>query len=139
MNDETLHAYFDGELSPEEAARLESELAADPSLAERLRELRGLDAALGALEGHEAGPAFADSVLARTRSPRRGMLLRRLAPLAAAAAIVVAVVLGREPQGTENDIRADELDYAWEADAETFGSLRLRDLEDEILKELETS
>ncbi|MHC5050054.1 MAG: anti-sigma factor family protein, partial [Planctomycetota bacterium] len=46
---ELLHAYFDGELSAEEAARFERALATDPTLAARLQELKGLDDALDVL------------------------------------------------------------------------------------------
>ncbi|MHC4668951.1 MAG: anti-sigma factor family protein [Planctomycetota bacterium] len=137
MNDELLHAYFDGELSAAEADRLEKELAADPALAARMRELRSLDGALDTLPGHEAPAAFTERVVARVRrGARRGRILRLLAPLAAAAAILVAVVLTQVPGG---DPEIAVADYAWEVDTETVGSLALEDLEDEILAELEAT
>jgi anti-sigma factor RsiW len=138
MNDhELLHAYFDGELSAEEAARFERALAADPALAARLQELKGVDDALDVLPGHTASPEFSERVLARARKARRGRIVGLLAPLAAAAAVLLAVLLAPE---TEVDIIPTEMvDYAWEADADTFGSLSLHDLEAEILEELDAT
>lgn len=138
MSDELLHAYYDGELSGEEAARFERALAADPALAARLRELRSLDEALDVLPGHRPDPEFRDRVLARARGGRRGRVVALLAPLAAAAAVLLAVVLAEAPpSGSDTEIVG--FDYAWEADAETFGSLSLQDLEDEILEELDAT
>jgi len=139
MNDqELLHAYFDGELSDDEAVRFERALAADPALAARLQELRFLDDALDVLPGHDAAAEFREQVLARTRRARRGRIVGLLAPLAAAAAVLLAVLLTQAPP-VGNDTEAVAFDYAWEADADTFGSLSLHDLEDEILEELDAT
>ncbi|MHC4819239.1 MAG: anti-sigma factor family protein [Planctomycetota bacterium] len=139
MNDrELLHAYFDGELSAEEAARFERALATDPTLAARLRELKGLDDALDILPGHAATPAFGDRVLVRARRARRGRIVTLLAPLAAAAAVLVAVLLAPESE-VNGGIDIEIVGYAWEADADTFGSLSLDDLEAEILEELDAT
>ena len=140
MNTELLYAYLDGELNPEEAARLEARLAADPALAAELAALRQIDAALDALPGHEVTDDFTERVVAVAR-PRRGILLRLGLPLAAAAALALAVFL---PPADEPAPLADaptftteeHLDYVWEADGETFGSLSLNELEGQILKEL---
>jgi len=139
MNDrELLHAYFDGELSGEEAARFERTLAADPALAARLQELRSLDDALCVLPGHEAAAVFREQVLARARRARRGRIVGLLAPLAAAAAVLLTVLLAQAPPlGIDTEVVA--FDYAWEADTFTFGSLSLKDLEDEILEELDAT
>ena len=138
MSHELLHAYFDGELSGEEAARFERALAADPVLAARLQELKSLDDALDVLPGHAAAPPFLDRVLARARRARRGRIVGLLAPLAAAAAVLVAVLLA--PESQTNGVGDTEIvDYAWEADADTFGSLSLQDLEAEILEELDAT
>ena len=139
MNDrELLHAYFDGELSGEEAARFERTLAADPALAARLQELRSLDDALDGLPGHEAAAVFRDQVLVRARRARRGRIVGLLAPLAAAAAVLLAVLLAQAPPGGI-DTEVVAFDYAWEADTDTFGSLSFKDLEDEILEELDAT
>ena len=135
---ELLHAYFDGELSGEEAARFERALAADPALAARLQELRSLDDALEILPGHTATPAFLDRVLARARRARRGRIVGLLAPLAAAAAVLLAVLLSSDSE-VRGIMDTEIVDYAWEADADTFGSLSLFDLEAEILEELDAT
>jgi anti-sigma factor RsiW len=138
MSHELLHAYFDGELSGEEAARFERALAADPALAARLQELRSLDDALEVLPVHVAAPTFGDRVLARARRARRGRIVTLLAPLAAAAAVLVAVLLA--PDTEISGVGDMEIvDYAWEADADTFGSFSLQDLEAEILEELDAT
>ncbi|MHC4819514.1 MAG: anti-sigma factor family protein [Planctomycetota bacterium] len=139
MNDrELLHGYFDGELSAEEAARFERTLAADPALAARLQELRSLDDALDVMPGHEAAAGFRDQVLVRARRARRGRIVGLLAPLAAAAAVLLAVLLTQAPPGGI-DTEVVAVDYAWEADTDTFGSLSFKDLEDEILEELDAT
>jgi len=134
MSDERLHAYFDGQLPPEEKARFERELAADPRLAEGLRGLRELDAALGMLPGHAAPADFTARVVRAARRRRAGAVLRLFVPLAAAAAVAVAVFL---PLPASHPPPAQEAAYIWESDIETYGSLALTDLEDEILEEIE--
>lgn len=142
MNREQLHAYFDGELEPSEAARLEEALRSDPALAGELERLRALDGALGDLPGHEAPAEFTARVLAAARRRRRGLLVRLAVPLAAAAALALAVFLPRpdHPAAPEELFTTqDHLDYVWEVDAETYGSFALSELEDAILAELEVS
>ncbi len=132
VSDPRLHDYLDGQLPPEERARFERELALDALLRERLRELRAVDAAIGALPGHAAPPDFTARVARAARRRRLG-ILRFGVPLAAAAAVVLAVLLSRTP---EQPVLAEE-GYTWESDVETYGSLALTDLEDQILEELE--
>ena len=139
MNTEQLYAYLDGELNQKEAARLEARLAADPALAAELAALRQVDAALDALPGHEVSDAFTERVAAAAR-PRRGILLRLGLPLAAAA-LALAVFLPpadepTPPADVPTFTTEEHLDYVWEADGETFGSLSLNELEGQILKEL---
>jgi anti-sigma factor RsiW len=98
VNDETLVAYLDGELAPEERARLEERLAADPALRTRLDVLRsgGGDFASAFQHLFDAAPAdrlaaMLDRVAAeqesrRVRSPRGGF---RPALIAAAAALLI--------------------------------------------------
>lgn len=138
MNIEQLYAYLDGELSPAEAAEVERAAAADPAVALQLDELRALDQALGALPGVETDGEFTERVVRAARRRRSGRIVRLLIPLAAAAAILVAVVWnGREEAAPAEIFTAEDYaDYVWEADAETYGTLALDDLEDEILKEL---
>jgi len=137
MSDERIHEYFDGRLSPEEKARFERELAADPSLRERLAELRELDAALGTLPGHAAPGDFTERVVRAAHRRPAGAILRILVPLAAAAGILVAVLLlWPTPHRSERPAQ-EAAAYIWESDVETYGSLALTDLEDEILKEIE--
>ena len=140
MNRELLYAYLDGELTAEEAARLEARLAADPALAAELATLRGFDTALETLPGHEAPDDFTTRVLAAAR-PRRGLMVRLGLPLAAAAAAALALAVflpGDEPPVVSSDPFSTEeyIDYVWEADAETYGSLSLNALEGQILEEL---
>jgi anti-sigma factor RsiW len=133
MDSDRLHDYFDGRLAPDEKARFERRLAEEPALADRLRELRELDAALGTLPGHAAPADFTERVAAAARR-RRGGIFRIAAPLAAAAALLVAVFLGdREVPAPPKAVDR----YIWETDEETYGSLALTDLEDQILEELE--
>lgn len=140
MNEhDLLHAYFDGELPAEEAARFERALAADPTLVARLQELKSLDGALDVLPGHTAPPAFDAQVLARARRARRGRIVGLLAPLAAAAAVLLAVLLTPETEDNDGLIDTEIVGYAWEADADTFGSLSLHDLEAEILEALDAT
>lgn len=128
-----LHDYLDGRMTPEEKARFERELAADPELSDRLRELRELDKALGTLPGHAAPPDFTDRVVRAARRPRGGILRLAIRLGAVAAAAVLALVLMRKPEAPAPLVDA----YTWETDVETYGSLALTDLEDQILEELE--
>jgi anti-sigma factor RsiW len=142
MNREQIHAFFDGELGPGEVARLEEALRSDPALAAELEQLRALDGALESLPGHEVPADFTARVLAAVRQRRRGLWMRLGAPLAAAAALALAVFLPRfDRSGAPEELFTTEehLDYVWETDAGTFGSFALSELEDAILAELEVS
>ncbi len=132
LGDQRLHDYLDGRLMPEERVRFERALAAEPDLRARLRELHELDAALGILPGHAAPFDFTARVVRAARRRRMG-ILRFAMPLAAAAAVVLAVLFTRSP---ETPVPAAD-GYIWESDGETYGSLALTDLEDQILEELE--
>jgi len=132
MSDERLHDYLDGRLLPEERSRFERDLASDPVLRERLRELKEIDVALGTLPGHAAPSDFTARVVRAARGRRFG-ILRLAMPLAAAAAVALVVLLARAP---EKPAPAED-GYIWESDVETYGSLSLVDLEDQILEELE--
>jgi len=140
MNEEMLHAYLDGELSAEEAAAVERKLAADATLAAKLEKLRAVDASLDLLPSIEA-TFDAAAVMRRRRGA--GRVLRLVAPLAAAAALVLAL-LPRAPDDeptTEAVFTTEEqVQYLyWETDAETYGSGALSELEGDILAELEPS
>jgi anti-sigma factor RsiW len=134
MSDERIHEYLDAALPPDEMARFERELASDAGLSDRLRELRELDAALGMLPGHVAPADFTARVARASRRPRASVLLRLVVPLAAAAGVAVAVLLARPSDAPASRTEAA---YIWERDVETYGSLALTDLEDEILEEIE--
>ena len=137
MSPERLYAYLDGELTPDEAARVESAAASDSELAARLRELKLLDHALETLPGLQAGPDFTTRVVARIRRGRRIRIAAVFAPLAAAAAIAAALLLARvQSPAVRAFTQEDYLDYAWEADAETYEPLSLQDLQSQILEEL---
>ncbi len=133
FGDVRLHEYLDGQLPPEERARFERELAADPLLRDRLRQLREVDALVAALRGHAAPADFTARAVRAVRRRRLGGILRLAVPLAAAAAVLLAALLRpeAEPAAPAED------GYIWESDEETYGSLALTDLEDLILEELE--
>jgi anti-sigma factor RsiW len=139
--EEAVHGYLDGRLSPAERERFKHALERDPALREEVRALREVDQALGLLPGHAAPSGFTARV-ARAARRRRGGLLRLVLPLAAAAAAaLVAISLGGN--GTSppkpSPPAEEEVRYVWESDVETYGSLALTDLEDQILAELEGS
>src|SRR6185503_10457410 len=91
---ERLHAYLDGELSREERAALEAELARDPELRARLAELRELDGELRELYAAETKSAEPSLVNLRPRLPEpRHTLPWLLVPLAAAAGFVAGLWL----------------------------------------------
>ncbi len=143
MNTEPLYAYLDGELTQQEAERLEARLSADPALAAELAALRDVDAALGTIPGYDASDGFTERVVAAAR-PRRGLLVRLGLPLAAAAALALAVFMppGTAPSGPADAstfTTEEHIDYVWEADGETFGSLSLNELESQILLELDSA
>jgi len=167
MNADTLQAYFDGELGPEERREVERMLEADPSLAERFAALEGTDRLLEMLPAHDGDAAgfaarltrelrleralellpahpdpaaFGERVLrAARRERRRGLLVRFAAPLAAAAAVLAAVVLLAPSTAPPARSSNAPADYAWETDLETFGSLAVTDQEADILEELQAT
>src|SRR6185436_2098386 len=106
MSDPQLHAYLDGELSPDERAALEQALARDPALRARLAELRGLHGELRELYAQEArgaGPALARLRLAPEPRARRGVAWPWVV-LAAAAGLVAGFFLrggARKPARSE--------------------------------------
>ena len=130
-------------LAPYDVARVEAELARDPSLAAELDILRGVDGALSTLDGHDAPADFVERVLATARRDRkRGLMVRIGLPLAAAAALALVVFLPRSDRngpGPDRTVDDEQFTYVWEADAETFGSLSLGELEDDILEGLDAA
>lgn len=68
--DERLSAYLDGELSTEERAAVDAELAAHSEVRQALEELRSIGSQLRELPRHSAGPAFADRVVAAALAAR---------------------------------------------------------------------
>ena len=95
--DDDVHAYVDGQLAPERAARLEAAVASDPELAARVAEMRQQNALLrDALD-----PALAESIPARLLEAAavpvaRATALRRWSgpAFALAATLVLGVGLG---------------------------------------------
>jgi len=143
MNRESLHAFLDGELKGEERAAFERALAADPVLRAELAAMEEVGLALGSLPGADAPADFEARVRGRVRAGARGRLLRLALPVAAAVAAAAAALLlvanapaARPAAPAEVFTAEDYRDYAWEADASTYGSLALRDLKQEILEEL---
>ncbi len=67
---EELSAYLDGELDPAAAEAMRERLDGDPSLAEALRALEGVDTALRAIRAPEITPALAERVRARIADER---------------------------------------------------------------------
>ena len=96
--DERLIAFVDGELAPEEAARFEAEMAADPALAARVARHRALADRLSAIYAPVLEEPIPPQLLsaasaANDAAPRAA---RRPPPWAAlAASLLVGVVAGR--------------------------------------------
>jgi len=158
MNHETLHAYFDGELTPLECEQVERALAKDPALAESYSHLLALDSALesawvdvvsdglasGGLASDGMAPPtdsqtreWARTIVAGERRARRGRLI---ALTTAAAGIAAALLLAFPPAvspqtGDDGFFTVDEeAGYVyWENDGDTYGTGDLADLEDQIL------
>lgn len=95
VDDGTLHAYLDGELSPVEVERLETHIAACPACRARLDEERALIDRAARLLGMAVppGPERAAPPLHELRRPQVTWSRLRM-PLAWAATIVVAVGIG---------------------------------------------
>lgn len=94
ISEAELHAYLDGELTPEDRAELEMLLAAAPSEAGLVREFRELNEALGqryASRLAEPVPASMLALLARVPRGRPALAIR---PAAFAAAVLIALTAG---------------------------------------------
>ena len=90
-----LAEYVDGALSPEDRARVEQHLAGCPSCAAEVAAVQRLAPVLRSLPEAHPPAGLADAVFAVTTRRRgwlRRLLPRRLAPLSAAAAVLVIVV-----------------------------------------------
>jgi hypothetical protein len=119
VSDELLSAYLDGELPPQQAARIEQWVSGSESARRRLEDFRRLSGWLRDLPRAELPSEFASQVL---REAERQMLLpaaaprptlaRRvrwwalavLAPVSAAAVLFVAVLLFRAPDRQPPDL-----------------------------------
>jgi len=91
-----LSAYFDGELSPAEMARVDRLVADEPAWSAALASLRSLDGVLDAYTCSEPPRALPSRIVAAARRQEKSVWVRvfRLAvPAAAAAAVVLAVTL----------------------------------------------
>ncbi len=87
-----LVAYLDGELDDAARARVEARLAIDPALADELAELRDTWDVLDLDEAPRTTDGFTERVLAETKREReRRWWVHRVAPVAAAAVLVLAV------------------------------------------------
>ena len=111
VDHDMLSAYFDGELSPAEASRVERLLADEPAWASAFSELQSLDAVLDAVECPAAPRELASRIVAaakaqpRQERPAWVRVLRLAGPMAAAASVVLAVVLvGPWRTGSDNQV-----------------------------------
>jgi hypothetical protein len=108
ISDETLSAYLDGDLPPQERERIERAAAASPALRRRLADLKANDEILRRAVDQAMGPPSAALLAAlaggetpanvaplRPRLARPALAMRWRAPLAAAAALVVGIAAGR--------------------------------------------
>jgi len=93
-----LSRHVDGDLSPDEAARLEERLSREPELREELARLGEVRAWLGELGSSEEPPKELDALVAPLRLARAPRPLVRPAYrwLAAAACVVIGVAVGVE-------------------------------------------
>ena len=93
LSDADLHAYADGQVGPERVAAIEAALRDDPALAATVAAVRAQNAALrDALDPVLAEPIPARLIDAAARPARRWWV--RLAPVAAAALLVVGCAIG---------------------------------------------
>jgi hypothetical protein len=97
VDDGTLHAYLDGELTPVERERTETHFAGCAACRARLEEERALIERAGRLLGLAAPPERAAPPLQALRRPRRGSGL--LIPLAWAAVVTLAIGVGWYARG----------------------------------------
>jgi hypothetical protein len=105
VEDEKFFAWLDGELSPEEAARVESEVAANPQLSRKAEEHRAMAASLKGVFDTIANAPVSERIAAavspgqdnvvdlaqarRARQPRSTPLWKQMAALAATLAVGV--------------------------------------------------
>lgn len=126
FDNETLHAYLDQELSADERVAFERELEQNDELRAALAVLRGVDDAIGSLPATEPSEGFARRVTQAARARRPMAVLLRLVPLAAAAALVLAVYPFHgetsEPGANGQEI-SEYLDYVWEYDDDVYDGL----------------
>ncbi len=143
MKPETLSAYLDGELSPEETARVEQALRADPALEAELTTLRAVDGALDVLPGCSAPDDLEQRVRAALTTRRRGRLVMLVSAVAAAAAILVAALLwqgaGDQAGGLPENQFATPGEYEWEFDEDLYQCMGLDSIEEAVLEELGTT
>ncbi len=92
VDEGTLHAYLDGELTPVERERVDTHLKGCPACQARLAEERALIERASRLLGMAAPPERAQPPLHQLRPPRFDWRLRR--PLAWAATVILAVGVG---------------------------------------------
>jgi anti-sigma factor RsiW len=142
MNEEMLHAYLDGELSPADASLVEQALASDAAWAAEYERLVAVQESLDLLPAIETRLDGA-AILRRGRRRRTGRILRMTAPLAAAAAALALLLVPRPGSGPTAEAVfsvEEQVQYLyWESDAETYGSGDLSVLEDDIVEALEPS
>jgi hypothetical protein len=104
VTDETFFAWLDGELDPQEADRVAAEVAADPDLAERARQHRGMQSRLkGPFDSLLEAPV-PEPLLAAVRNPepeiidfaaaQRSRETRRWTPLPQWAAVAATLAVG---------------------------------------------
>src|SRR5207244_833104 len=97
LTEADLHAYADNQLAPERAAAMESVLARDPSLAERVAQIRAQNALLRDAFDPLLAEAIPPSLLQAASQAAKGPPTARrwcVPSLAAAASLVVGIALG---------------------------------------------
>jgi anti-sigma factor RsiW len=105
VNDTDLHAYIDGELSPQQAAVVEAAMARDPMLAARIRNFKADKRAMAAAYGPLANAPVPSGLLAAALTgssrpaprPRSRRVTLALATAAALAAGIVLALTWRAP------------------------------------------
>ncbi|HET7249292.1 MAG TPA: anti-sigma factor, partial [Gemmatimonadales bacterium] len=97
VDEGTLHAYLDGELTPVERERVDTHLKGCPACQARLAEERAIIERSSRLLGMASPPERAIPPLGQLRQPRLTWRLRR--PLAWAATLILAVGLGWYARG----------------------------------------
>ncbi|MEX2180658.1 MAG: hypothetical protein WD771_01325 [Gemmatimonadaceae bacterium] len=108
-----IHAWLDGELTPEEAAAMERRVATEPAFAAAVAEARGLIAASSRIIGAlDAVPGRvipgAGSSARRTRRLTRGFAVRPWVGIAAAMALTVGTAIVAWPPANAPDVRPVE-------------------------------